>query len=83
MEADSTESRLVFREPGSGAGEATDGNGPYLDNIRVFSVAPGTDSLTVDTNGPLEGRDSTAAFLRIVTFNDYQFSIGIGEHHHV
>ncbi|MDG2468687.1 MAG: peptidylprolyl isomerase [Pirellulaceae bacterium] len=62
VEADSTESRLVFREPGSGTGEATDGNGPYLDNIRVFSVAPGTDSLTVDTNGPLEGRDSTAAF---------------------
>ena len=46
-EADSDISRLVFREPG-GRGITGDASGPHVDNVKVYKVVPGVDSLTIN-----------------------------------
>lgn len=45
-DASSGTTRLLFREAGRD-GSTGDGNGPFIDNVRLFQVMPGQGSLTV------------------------------------
>ncbi|MFT7632749.1 MAG: FKBP-type peptidyl-prolyl cis-trans isomerase FkpA [Mariniblastus sp.] len=61
LTADSTETQLMFLEPGESSG---DGSGPLIDNLRVFEVAqviPG--EFAIDANGSDEGVDATSQFI--------------------
>ena len=50
-QSDSDQTRLLFREVGLG-GSLGDGIGPHIDNVRVFQVMPGQDSLSVQIADP-------------------------------
>ena len=60
--ATSSQSRLIFREPPVGAQGAGNGDGPWLDNVRVFRVDPDAGILEVDLNGGQPGIDATADY---------------------
>lgn len=62
VEASSSSSRLVFREPGEAPG---DGASPQIDNIQFFQVDDVTNpinDLVVDANGSADGLNSDAVF---------------------
>ncbi len=63
MTVDSDRTKLVFRESGTNESGVGDGSGPLIDNVRIYSVAPGSDSLLVDLNGGEIGLNSEATFV--------------------
>lgn len=62
MTVDSDTTKLVFRESGTNESGVGDGSGPLIDNVRVYSVAPGSDSLLVDLDSGENGLDTVASF---------------------
>lgn len=62
LTSQSTSTRLVFREPPAGATGQGSGDGPILDNIRIFAVDPTFNPIVVDANGTAPGVDATATY---------------------
>ncbi len=60
-------SRLELREP---AGNAGDGSGALIDNVRLFSLEGVVNDLVVDANGATDGTSATAELVQGVSSTD-------------
>ena len=61
LTADSDSTRLVFREANLDGGFST-GDGPEIDNVRLFRLDSVDGDVAIDLNGTAAGENSTATF---------------------
>ncbi len=62
LTSQSITTRLVFREPPAGPTGQGSGDGPLMDNVRIYTVDPTFNPIVVDANGTAAGLNAEATY---------------------